>query len=172
MVDVTLPSGLEHRPVQGRFINVGHRPSSQATGETSESGPAARRLPGHRAARRRLRERPAPVRRRSLGRTPSAIRRGASTRNCPVRDLASPCPIPTLTRLVDNRGGLVAFGNREALRRIGIHLGQVLTDLAAVKQQLADQQHAIDCPPRAGRGEPRLPLWRRGPLRSSPRRRG
>lgn len=30
MVDVTLPSGLELRPVQGRFINVGHRPSSQA----------------------------------------------------------------------------------------------------------------------------------------------
>lgn len=70
------------------------------------------------------------------------------------------------------RFATLAFGNREALRRIGIQLGQVLTDLAAVKQQLADQQHAIDCPPRAGRGEPRLPLWRRGPLRSSPRRRG
>jgi hypothetical protein len=38
----------------------------------------------------------------------------------------------------------VAFGNGEALRQIGIQLGQVLTDLAAVKQQLADQQHAID----------------------------
>jgi hypothetical protein len=38
----------------------------------------------------------------------------------------------------------VAFGNGDLLRQISNQLGQVLTDLAAVKQQLADQQHAID----------------------------
>lgn len=38
----------------------------------------------------------------------------------------------------------MAFGNGEALRQIGIQLRQVLTDLAAVNQQLTDQQHAID----------------------------
>lgn len=38
----------------------------------------------------------------------------------------------------------MAFGNGEALRQIGIQLRQALTDLAAVKQQLTDQQHAID----------------------------
>ncbi|MCX4596142.1 hypothetical protein OG819_42775 [Streptomyces sp. NBC_01549] len=38
----------------------------------------------------------------------------------------------------------MAFGNGDLLRQISNQLGQVLTDLAAVKQQLADQQHAID----------------------------
>ncbi|MCX5355907.1 hypothetical protein [Streptomyces mirabilis] len=66
----------------------------------------------------------------------------------------------------------MAFGNVEALRRIGIQPGQVLTDLAAVKQQLADQQHAIDCPPRAGGGEPDMDEAVMALGASSPRRLG
>ncbi|MEU5477489.1 hypothetical protein [Streptomyces mirabilis] len=38
----------------------------------------------------------------------------------------------------------MAFGNGEALQKINDRLGRVLEDLAAVKQQLTDQQHAID----------------------------
>lgn len=35
-------------------------------------------------------------------------------------------------------------GDRELLRAIGDQLGRALTDLAAIKQQVTDQQHAID----------------------------
>jgi hypothetical protein len=38
----------------------------------------------------------------------------------------------------------VAFGNGEALRKIGEQLGRVLEDLSALKQQVSDQQLAID----------------------------